>query len=161
MPSRQGPEINDIHTPQHRWTFHRMDLTHGDHGKELSLDVEQERVWLGMFVQVQCLQEAPAVLSLSKIVRGNRVCVWVASKSATISLPEWEKGCKTNNHIPLVVPDVQAIDHQIRALGDPKQIRSMDDQLQVETDSQEPLQPVTEGFTTRSSRSTNVFPVDL
>ena len=33
--------------------------------------------------------------------------------------------CKTDNHIPLVVPGVQAMDHQTRALGDWKQTRAV------------------------------------
>ena len=43
--------------------------------------------------------------------------------------------CNSDNDIPLVVPGMQAVDHQTRALGDRKQTRAVGDRdLQVETD---------------------------
>ena len=61
---------------------------------------------------------------------------------------------KTENHIPVVIPGVQATDHQSRALGDRKQTRAVGDQdLKVETVSPGRLQPFTEGKTTASKSS--------
>ena len=44
-----------------------------------------------MCVQVQLLKEPPAVLPAVKIVRGKRLYVWKASRSAIISHLEWGK----------------------------------------------------------------------
>ena len=56
--------------------------------------------------------------------------------SAIISRREWKKiECKTDNHIPLVVPAVQATDHQTRALGEQRETRAVGDhELKVDTD---------------------------
>ena len=55
---------------------------------------------------------------------------------------------KTDSHIPLVVPDMQATDHQTRALGDRKQTRAVGARAQqVETEMQKWLPPFTEGLT--------------
>ena len=63
-----------------------------------------------------------------------------------MSHQEWENiECKTDNHVPLFVPSVQATDHQTRALGDRKQTQAVGDhELKVETGLPEWLQPFTE-----------------
>ena len=54
--------------------------------------------------------------------------------------------CKTDNHIPSVVPGVQATGHQTEALGGWNQTRAVFDHTrQVERDLPEWLQPFTEG----------------
>ena len=60
----------------------------------------------------------------------------MASRSAITANHEWENiECKTDNHIPLGVPGVQATDHQTHALGDGKQTRTVGDhELQVGTE---------------------------
>ena len=70
--------------------------------------------------------------------------------------------CKTDNHILLVVPGVQATEHQTKALDDRKQTRVVGDHgLWVETELPERLQPFTEGLTRVSSSSTDVSPADV
>ena len=64
---------------------------------------------------------------------------------------------KPDNHILWVVPGVLATDHQTRALGDRMQTRDLSDhEFKVEPDSQEWLQPFTEGLTGRLWSSTDV-----
>ena len=70
--------------------------------------------------------------------------------------------CKTDNHIPLVVPGVQAAVHQTRALGDRRQTRAVGDhERQAEIDLPEWLQPFTKGLTVESSSSTDVSQADV
>ena len=70
--------------------------------------------------------------------------------------------CETDNHIPLVVPSVQATEHQTKALDDRKQKRAVGDYEQrVETELPERLQPFMEGLTHGSSSSTDVSPADV
>ena len=71
----------------------------------------------------------------------------MTSRPAIISYHAWENvKCKTNNHVPLVVPSVQATEQQTKVL---------DERI---TEIPEWLQPFTEGFTRRSSSSTGVSP---
>ena len=68
----------------------------------------------------------------------------MACGSATISHQQWEK---TDNHIPLVVPDVQATDHKTKALDDRKPAQDVGDfERRVETKLPEWHQPFMEGF---------------
>ena len=56
--------------------------------------------------------------------------------------------CKTDNHNPLLVPGVQATEHQTKALGDRTQTQAVGDhERRWETESPEWLQPFTEGLT--------------
>ena len=92
-----------------RWEIHRMDFARGSNDKRISLEFEQERVPNSRLVFWE---------SEDTVIRMKR------SRSAIISHQEWEKlGCETDNHILLVVPGVQATDHQTRALGDQRQTR--------------------------------------
>ena len=60
---------------------------------------------------------------------------------------------KIDNHIPLLVPGVQATDHHSHALGDRTQTRAVGDhEGRVETELPEWLQPFTEGLTWTSSK---------
>ena len=60
---------------------------------------------LNMFVQVQFFRESPAVLSLGELCEENGYShEWYPGQ------PSYLK-CKTDNHIPLVVPGVQAAAH--------------------------------------------------
>ena len=52
---------------------------------------------------------------------------------------------KTDNHSLLVIPGVQATEHQTNALGDPRQTQAVGDhERSVETELPEWLQPFTE-----------------
>ena len=64
--------------------------------------------------------------------------------------------------IPLVVPGVQATEHETEALDHRLQTRAVGDHVQhVETDLPEWLQQFTEGLTRGSSSSTDVSPADV
>ena len=66
----------------------------------------------------------------------------MASRSAIISHREMEKNdCKTDNHILLVLPGVQASKHQSEGLDDRKQTQAVGDhERRVETELPEWLQ---------------------
>ena len=69
--------------------------------------------------------------------------------------------CKTDNHIPEVVPRVQASKHQTKVLDDRKRTPALGDhERSVEIKLPEWLQPFTEGLS-RSSSSTDVSPADV
>ena len=85
--------------------------------------------------------------------------ICLATRSAIISQEEWENNRvnTTDNHILLVVPGVEAIEHQTKALDDLKRTPAVGDHEQrVATDLPESLQPFTEGLTRVSSSSTHV-----
>ena len=103
---------------------------------------------LDMSVQVQLLKESPTVLSLGKVCEPKRFLrmsgiqvshhIYLINNGRTIE-------CKTDNHIPLVVPGVPATGHQTHFLGNQKQTRAVGDhEFQVETELPERLQPFTE-----------------
>ena len=73
-----------------------------------------------------------------------------------VSHRELEKNdCKTDNHILLVLPGVQATKHQSEGLDDRKQTQAVGDhERRVETELREWLQLFTEGLTRRFSSST-------
>ena len=98
-----------------------------------------------------------------KIVRWKRLFVWMVSRSAIISHQSWKKTeCKTDNHIPLVVPGVQATKTPDHSSGRPKQTWAVCyHELQVATELPEWIEPFTEGFTRWSSSSTDVSPADV
>ena len=67
--------------------------------------------------------------------------------------------CKTDNHIPLVVPGVQATEHRTEALGGRKQVQAVDDHvLHMVQNYQNGFQPFTAGLTRISSSATDISP---
>ena len=102
---------------------------------------------LDMSVQVKLLKASPAVISRGNCAKKTVTRMHGTTKSAIISHQEWEKmDGTTDNHVPLVVPGVQATDHQTKALGDRRWTRAVGDHgLKVEkTDLPEWHRPVTE-----------------
>ena len=98
------------------------------------------------------------IVHIKRYVRMN--CIQV-SHPISSALGE-NSSVKTDNHVPLVVPGVQATDHQTKALGNQKQTRSVGDRdLHVNQELPERLQQLTEGLTRGSSSSTTVVPADL
>ena len=106
---------------------------------------------LNMFVQVQFFKESPAVLSLGKLCEENGYShEWYPGQ------PSYLK-CKTDNHIPLVVPGVQAAADQTKTLDDWKRTQAVGDhESSVESKSTRMASTITEGLTRRSSSSTDV-----
>ena len=63
---------------------------------------------LDMFVQVQVSKESPAVLSLGKMCEENGFWhEWHPGHPSCLIKNGRNIGCKTDNHVPLVVPGVQ------------------------------------------------------
>ena len=83
---------------------------------------------LDMCVQVQLLKESPGVLSLGKwCEENNYLYAWHPSQPSYL-IGNWKNiECKTDKHIPLVVPGVQAIAHQPKDLDDQKQPQAVGD----------------------------------
>ena len=85
-------------------------------------------------------------------MRRKRLLVCMASRSAIIYNQEWENiECNTGNHMPFVVPGVQATEHQTKSVGNRKQTQAVGDhERRVETELPERLQPFKEGLTRES-----------
>ena len=83
---------------------------------------------LDMFVQVQALKESLAVLWLGKLCEANGYSFeWHPGQPFHLIKNGRNIECKTDNHIPLVVPGVQATDHQTKALGHRKRTPAVGD----------------------------------
>ena len=99
---------------------------------------------LDMFVQVQFWRNH-LWYSRRVICAKKRLLGWMASRSAIIFHQEWEKiDSKTDNHILLVVPDVQATPHQTKALDNRKRPQAVGGHERTELP--EWLQPFTHGL---------------
>ena len=106
---------------------------------------------LNMFVQVQFFRESPAVFSLRKLCEENGYSYeWYPGQQSYLK-------CKTDNHIPLAVPGVQAAAHQTKTLDDWKRPQAVGDhESSAETQSTRMASTITEGLTRGSSSSTDV-----
>ena len=103
---------------------------------------------------------------MERITRGCSRCVNCVLKNdysyewrpgqPSYLIENWRKNdCKTDSHILLVLPGVQATKHQSEGLDDRKQTQAVGDhERRVETELLEWLQLFTEGLTRRFSSST-------
>ena len=107
------------------------------------------------------MQESPAVLSLGDLCEENGYSYeWHPGQPSYLIKNGRNIGCRTDNHMLLVVPSVKAADHKTKALCDRKQTRIVGDhELREETEFLEGLQPFTEGLTKGSSSSTDLSSV--
>ena len=81
-----------------------------------------------MFVQVQVLKESPAVLWLGKLCDANGYSFeWHPGQPFHLIKNGRNIECKTDNYILLVVPGVQATEHQAKALGHRKRTPAVGD----------------------------------
>ena len=77
---------------------------------------------LYMIIQVQLLKEAPRYFSLGKMrAESGYSCEWHPGQLSYLIKDGRNIECKTDNHISLLVPGVQATVHQTKAVGDRKQ----------------------------------------
>ena len=85
----------------------------------------------------------PAALSLCKVCEENSYsCERHPGQPSYLIKNGRNIECKTDNHIPLVVPSAQASEHQTKALEERKRTPAVGDhELKVETLSPEWLQP--------------------
>ena len=99
---------------------------------------------INMFVQFQKLKESPAVLSLGTLCEENGYSnKWHPGLPSYLIQNGKKVDCKTDNHIPLIVPNVQATEHQTVSSGRPEADTSC---------GPERLQPFMEGLTRGGDR---------
>ena len=83
---------------------------------------------LDMFVQVQWLKESPALLSLGKLCEENGCSyAWHPGQPSYFIKNGKNIECRTVKHIRLVVPGVQATEHQTKALEERKRTPAVGD----------------------------------
>ena len=97
-----------------------------------------------MLVQVQLWKESPLILSLRELCEEiGYSCEWRPGQPSYL-IEKWRKNdCKTDSHILLVLPGVQATKHQSEGLDDRKQTQAVGDhERRVEIESPDLLSTI-------------------
>ena len=97
-----------------------------EHFRKSTEEATEDVYDLDMFVHVQLLKNHPPYFRWEQCVTDTVMrCEWRPGQPSYLIKNGKNIECKTDNHFPLVVPGVQATEHQAKALGDRKPTRDV------------------------------------